>query len=108
MRDLHLLNWPNNYYWCLFLLGFYGIELFIPLQILFYFQFKCNNERDQQQQQQQINTVTTCDCNQNPQTSEISEDASLKASFLPHNSAHTIQHQKSTQLRTASFDSHHA
>ena len=46
LMNLQCHNWPYNYLWCLFLLIFYGMELFFPLQILFYFQFCKNTKSD--------------------------------------------------------------
>jgi hypothetical protein len=44
LNSLNCYNFPYNWGYCLFLLGFYAIELFIPLQLLFYFQFcKCKS-----------------------------------------------------------------
>lgn len=42
MVILQNYKWPDNYPWCLFIVCFYGIELFLPLQILFHYQFKSN------------------------------------------------------------------
>jgi hypothetical protein len=37
LRDLQCMGGDQNYLWCLFIIFFYTIELFLPLQILFYF-----------------------------------------------------------------------
>ena len=43
LNQLNCKNFPYNWGHCAFLIFFYGIELFIPLQLLFYFQF-CKNK----------------------------------------------------------------
>ena len=37
LNKLNCLNYPYNWGHCLVLIAFYGIETFIPLQLLFYF-----------------------------------------------------------------------
>jgi hypothetical protein len=39
------MNGESNYLWCLFIMFFYTIELFLPLQILFYYQYFKNSKK---------------------------------------------------------------
>ncbi|TNV73597.1 hypothetical protein FGO68_gene14216 [Halteria grandinella] len=99
MLDLQAYNWPENYAWCAFVVCFYGIELFIPLQILFFYQFQSNKVCPMGKDL--FNTITTvsneCDC--------PNDENSVKVSFLPNNNmppggAHTLTIQNHTMTKS--------
>jgi hypothetical protein len=44
LRQIQCYKYPQNFAWCGFIVFFYGFQMFLPIQILFYFQFQKNNE----------------------------------------------------------------
>lgn len=76
-KSLQCLNYPNNYAWCAFIIFFYTLELFLPLQILFRFQYFKNTKKAMGDS---IASSLETAMQEDPLTS--SENGSLIVSFL--------------------------